>query len=182
MIGRGRRRALASLLVAGWLLVATSLGTVAVAADPSAGPAASPSAGPTITTAPDCAERYPDPGPAGLDLRLGCVVSELVGAYTGSSDPSVAPRISDWLRPLGIVLIGVAVVAAGALYARRRAGRRLVAAAPTAWWSCPGCRSLNAAGAETCYRCGRAWEADALELRTDAEPPAPQAFGRRGDR
>ena len=172
---------LASLLVAGCLLPAV-LVAVATAAEPATGPAPSPSADPTPTAPPDCSERYPDPGPAGLDLRLGCIVSQVVGAYTGSADPSAEPRISDWLRPLGIVLAGVVVLAVAALHVRGRVGRRLVASAPTAWWSCPACRSVNAAGTEACYRCGRGWEAEALELRTDAEPPAPQSFGRRSDR
>lgn len=182
MIGRGRRHALVSLLLAGWLLVAATLAAVAIAADPTVGPTGGSSAGPTTTNAPTCAERNPDPGPAGIDLRLGCIVTTLIGAYSDPADPSVAPRISTWLRPLGIALGGVIIAALGVRFVRRRAGRRLVAAAPTAWWSCPACRSMNAAGAEACYSCGRAWEAGAVELRTDAEPPAPQSFGRRGDR
>jgi hypothetical protein len=64
----------------------------------------------------------------------------------------------------------------------RRAGRRLVGTVPTAWWSCPDCRSLNAAGTARCYSCGRDRDEEALELRTDAEPPAAQSFGRRADR
>jgi hypothetical protein len=132
---------------------------------------------------PTCAERYPADGPAGIDLQLGCLVNELVGHFTGAdAGPGrESPRISAYLGPIALGAFGLVGLLLGLRVARRSAGRRLAPAAPTSFWSCLGCRSLNAAGRAACYRCGRAWEAGAAELRTDGEPPAPQSFGTRDD-
>jgi hypothetical protein len=154
-------------------------------APPSPLAAAGPSPTPAPTTAthpPTCAERYPAEGPAGVDLQLGCVVRELIG-YFGGLGPSDEPqRLTGYLLPIAAFTLGLVVLLAVAWTLHRRASRRIAPATPVAWWSCPACRSLNAAGRTTCYRCGRAFEAGATEMRTDAEPPAPQAFGRRQDR
>jgi hypothetical protein len=162
-----------------WLLAMTTV-------QPGPGHAADPPAtpGPDASGRPaTCAQRYPADGPAGIDLQLGCVVSELVGHYTGADagPRREPPRISSYLAPITLGAVGLVGLLLVLHAARRSAGRRLAPAAPTSFWSCPGCRSLNAAGRAACYRCGRAWEAGAAELRTDAEPPAPQSFGTRDD-
>jgi hypothetical protein len=147
------------------------------AADPASSP--SPIA---ATHPPTCADRFPADGPAGVDLRLGCVVRELIG-YFGGLGPSDEPqRLTGYLLPIVSVTLALVALLAAARTLHRRAGRRIAPAMPVAWWSCPACRSLNAAGRATCYRCGRPFEAGAVEMRTDAERPASQAFGRRQDR
>ena len=157
---------------------------VAFAAPPS-GRAVGPSPRPDaveVTRPPTCAERYPAEGPGGVDLQLGCVVRELIG-YFGGLGPSDEPqRLTTYLVPIAAVVSAVVALLLAGWHLHRRASRRIAPATPVAWWSCPACRSLNAAGRATCYRCGRPFEAGSIEMRTDAEPPAPQAFGRRHDR
>lgn len=165
------------VLVSGALAIATLQPLPVRAVDPSAAPDPGPSRPLT------CLDRYPADGPAGVDLLLGCIVNEVTQAYLGAGRASDAepPGISAYLGQ-GALLAGVLVLLALALRAiRDRAGRRLAPALPTTWWSCRGCKSLNAAGRTVCYRCGRPQEAGTAELRTDAEPPAPQSFGRRID-
>jgi hypothetical protein len=109
-------------------------------------------------------------------------VRELIG-YFGGLGPSDEPqRLTGYLLPIAAVTLALVALLAVAWSLHRRASRRIAPATPVAWWSCPACRSLSAAGRTTCYRCGRPFEADSIEMRTDAEPPAPQAFGRRQDR
>jgi hypothetical protein len=162
------------------VLAAVSAGPVTVwAASPEPSATTSPTARP-----PTCAERYRAEGPGGVDLQLGCIVNELV-AYAGGLGPSDQPqRLTAYLAPMAMVVGGLAVLLLAVRVLNRRAARRLAPATPVAWWSCPACRSLNADGRTACYRCGRPFEVGAIEMRTDAEPPAPQAFGRRdpGDR
>jgi hypothetical protein len=151
--------------------------TPILAADPSPTAAALPTA-----RAPTCAERYPSEGPGGVDLQLGCVVSELVGFFGGLGPSDEPQRLTGYLLPIVAVALALAGLLVAAWTLHRRASRRIAPTMPVAWWSCPVCRSLNAAGRETCYRCGRAFDAAAIELRTDGEPLAPQSFGRRMDR
>ncbi len=113
-----------------------------------------PSPTPVVTEPPPtCAQRYPADGPAGVDLRLGCIVAELVGAYTSPGDITTAPRISSWLKPIAFAGAGLVLVWIVARWMSRRAGVRLAPVVPAAWWSCSGCRSLNADGTVACYRC-----------------------------
>ena len=151
--------------------------SVAAATGASADPNAT---NPPAARPPTCAERYPAEGPGGVDLQLGCLVTELVGFYTGAGASIVGEpvRIPAYLWPAALL------VAAGvplAFVARRFLGRRVASVAPTAFWQCPACRSVNPAGAEACYRCRRPWEPGVTEFRSDGEPPAPQSFGRRHD-
>src|SRR6185503_19649665 len=76
--GLARPARIPSLALA--LTMLAALPAIAAAADPSAPPQPRP---------PTCAERYPEEGPAGVDLRLGCIVSELVGLYR--PDQATAP-------------------------------------------------------------------------------------------
>ncbi|TAK00641.1 MAG: hypothetical protein EPO36_07935 [Chloroflexota bacterium] len=169
-----------AMVVAALVIAMSAAGPVIVrAASPEPSATTSPTARP-----PTCAERYPAEGPGGVDLQLGCLVNELV-SYAGGLGPSDQPqRLTAYLAPIAAVAAGLAVLLLVARQLNRRAARRVAPATPVAWWSCPACRSLNAAGRDTCYRCGRPFEVGAVEMRTDAEPPAPQAFGRRdlGDR
>lgn len=140
------------------------------AADPSAPPEPRP---------PTCAERFPEEGPAGVDLRLGCIVSEVVGLYT-PGQASTPPTISTYALFLVGLVLGVAVVAllATRLLARR-AGEAMASVTPDAWWQCPTCRSVNGAGVTRCYSCGSPRPADVgVILETDASPGTPQSFGR----
>lgn len=159
---------IARLLLAVALLLAAPAG--AVAADPSAAPEARP---------PTCAERFPEEGPAGVDLRLGCVVSDVVGLYT-PGQASAPPTISTYaLALVGMVLsvAGLGVLATRLL--ARRAGEALAPVMPDAWWQCPTCRSVNGAGVTRCYSCGSPRPADAgVILETDDSPGTPQSFGR----
>ncbi|MBI2763070.1 MAG: hypothetical protein HYX54_04875 [Chloroflexi bacterium] len=141
----------------------TASAGAAAAVEPSTEPSAEASQRP-----PTCSERYPDKGPAGLDLRLACVVTELVGAYSNPGDAASPPRISDWLRPLGLASGGLLLISVLVRGVVRRAGNRLAPVVPASWWSCPECRSLNPTGATACYRCRRAWTPD-LEVMTPSD-------------
>lgn len=162
--------ALRSIPAALLLLAALWAPTAALAADPGAAPTAHP---------PSCAERYPEPGPAGVDLRLGCIVSELVGLYT-PGQAAAPPTISTYALALIALAVGIAVLSiAVARLLARRAGRALAPVTPDAWWQCPTCRSVNAAGASRCYSCGAARPAEIeVMLATDGAPSTPQSFGR----
>jgi len=110
--------------------------------------------------------------------RLGPLVD--TGPFALARNPLYIGNIMLWVgfalvaaRPWLVALVLVA------RQLNRRADRWIAPAAPVAWWPCPACRSLNVARRETCYRCGRPLESGTAEMRTDAEPPAPQSFGRR---
>jgi hypothetical protein len=128
---------------------------------------------------PTCAERYPAEGPAGVDLRLGCIVSEVVGLYRpGQAGPP--PTLSTYAVWLGILLvagIGLALVVLRAL--GRGAGRRLAPTTPDAWWVCATCHSINGTATSRCYNCAapRPDDPGAL-LPTSDDPATPQSFGR----
>ena len=170
MSGRlARALAATALVVAVAFFVAGALAGPIAAADPSPTP-----------RPPTCAEQYPGEGPAGVDLRLGCIARELVGLYTGEEPSGQATRLSAYLAPIIGVAVAVAVAIGLLQLARRRAGRRLAPATPAAWWLCPVCRSVNAAGRPACYSCGAAWTADALVVPTADHPETIQRFG--GDR
>lgn len=158
----------AQVLVAVALLLAAPAG--AFAADPSAAPEA---------RAPTCAERFPEEGPAGVDLRLGCIVSEVVGLYT-PGQASVPPTISTYALVLAsIVVAGVLLAMLATRLLARRAGEALAPVTPDAWWQCPTCRSVNGAGVTRCYSCGSPRPADVgVILETADSPGTPQSFGR----
>jgi len=150
------------------LPVATALGLVigltlgpatALAGDP---PSGSPAHDPT------CQERYPNDGPGGVDLQLGCVIAQVVGAYSGADTRDPAP-LSSYLRPLLLVaLLGAGLIVA-LLLARRRLGRRLAPVLAAEWWSCPTCHSVNPGVATSCYACGTARPEDAPTMARDDE-------------
>jgi hypothetical protein len=160
--------ALTRLLLAASLLLAAP--TVALAADPTAPPDPRP---------PTCAERFPEEGPAGVDLRLGCVVSELVGLYT-PGQAAAPPTISTYALGLIGLVVAIALVAVlGTRLLARRAGAVLGPVTPEAWWQCPRCRSINGAGVTRCYSCGSTRPDDvAVTLTTSDAPGVPQSFGR----
>jgi hypothetical protein len=109
---------------------------------------------PTATRAPSCSERFPAEGPAGVDLRLGCIVSELVGLYT-ASNRGEPPRLSAYVLVLaGGVAAGALRVALALRLLARRASERLAPVTPAEWWVCPECQSVNATSASRCYACG----------------------------
>lgn len=140
-----------------------------LAADPTPDPA-------TVVRPPTCAERYPEEGPAGVDLRLGCIIGELVSQYTGSVGREATPASTYGLIMLGILLAGFAAVWLAGRYLRRAAGRRFAPVRPDEWWLCGTCRSVNGAGVEHCYSCG-APPTDGPTLRTDESPSIAQSFG-----
>lgn len=176
--GPGARKGIVALLalVASVALGSTALGSLATvhAADPTQAPGVP--AGP-----PTCAERFPAEGPAGLDLRLGCIVSEVVGLYT-AGQVAPPPSLSTYAIFLGVVALGgiVALGVIGHLVARR-AGRRLAPALAGAWWICATCRSVNGAGVSLCYACGSG-RPDGPMLTTDEHPEISQSFGSRRKR
>ncbi|NJD28440.1 MAG: hypothetical protein FIA92_09095 [Chloroflexi bacterium] len=129
---------------------------VAVASIALARPAVAQDASPTPapTRGLTCSERFPAEGPAGVDLRLGCIVSELVGLYTASSRDE-PPTLSAYVIVLvaGIAAAGLAG-ALGLRIVARRASRRLAPVLPSEWWVCPSCHSVNPTAASRCYACG----------------------------
>jgi hypothetical protein len=154
-----------------------------------AGAALAGEPGPTPVTR-TCADRYPVTGPAGLDLRLGCIAAEIVGSVTGAGSRAEEARISSWLLPIGLFLAGLLVLTRLVPAATGRLNRRMAPATPEAWWACPRCRSLNPAGSTRCYACGAPWRPEALtidgatgQLRRPDTSGDPLAPGREtGDR
>lgn len=141
---------------------------VVLGADPTPDPGAAPLRPPT------CAERFPEEGPAGVDLKLGCIVSEVVGLYTPDAPP---PPLSTYAILVGIVITaGVLLVWVVGRMLAHRAGRRLAPVLADAWWVCGRCRSVNGAGVEHCYSCG-AGRPDGPMLTTSDRPEIPQSFG-----
>jgi len=131
---------------------------------------------PTATRIPTCSERFPAEGPAGVDLRLGCIVSELVGLYTASSRDE-PPRLSAYALMLaGLLAFGSLLVALVVRLLARRAAARLAPVIPTAWWVCPSCNSVNATSASRCYACGGPPGAGP-PMTTDPSPGAPRSPG-----
>jgi hypothetical protein len=139
---------------------------------------ADPTAAPDATARPaTCAERFPEEGPAGVDLRLGCTVGEVVGVYTAANPGRPAP-LSTYAILVGIVIAGGLGLAwlVGRFFARR-AGRRLAPVLPSTWWVCASCSSVNGAGVQRCYSCGTP-QPDGPMLSTADDPGIPQSFGR----
>ena len=104
---------------------------------------------------PACAEQSA-PAAGGIDMRLVCTTNEVVGAYTGrpgAVKAAGAPDGSEIAAAAVAVLALVGLVVAGYAVVRRRTERRLAPAVPDEWWTCPACRSLNAAGMPRCYAC-----------------------------
>ena len=143
---------------------------VTLAADPTQGPAASTPAPPT------CAERFPAEGPAGVDLRLGCIVGEVVGLYTAGQATPPAPLSTYAIVVAALVLVAVIAVWLLGKALARRASRRLAPVLASEWWVCASCRSVNAAGVARCYSCGSD-RPDGPMLRTDEHPEVAQSFG-----
>ncbi len=142
----------------------------ALAADPTPGPAIDPNRPPT------CAERFPEEGPAGVDLRLGCIVGSVIGAYT-TAQAAIATPLSSYAIMLGFVIaagIG-AVWLVGRLLARR-AGERLAPVMPGEWWVCGSCKSVNGANVTRCYSCASP-RPDGPTMSTNAHPEISQSFG-----
>ena len=157
----------------GFSLVASALWLAIAVAAPVAADDPTPTPHP-----PTCAERYPNEGPAGIDLRLGCIAAELVGHYTGATGEPV--KISTYLAPLLVLTGGLALLVVAIRIVRGRAGRRLAPAAPSEWWLCLSCRSVNDPARPACYSCGRPWTPDAPVVPTAERPETVQRFG--GDR
>ncbi|HTK45187.1 MAG TPA: hypothetical protein VL749_07535 [Patescibacteria group bacterium] len=165
-----------ALLATGGLLLLSLLALVpgaagAAAADPAAGASPRP---------PTCTERFPAEGPAGVDLRLGCIVSEVIGLWR-PSQTSPPPPLSAYAVAVGI--LAMALIALGLVAARllaRRAGQRLAPVTPEAWWVCPSCHSINGVGTARCYNCALPAPDDISTalLPTSDQPVTPQSFGR----
>lgn len=115
----------------------------AIAADPTAPP-----------SRPTCDERFPADGPAGIDLRLGCLVGEVVGTFTGTTDQGDPAPLSSYLEPLLFTSLALAGAVAALLLSRRLLGRRLAPVTPAEWWTCDACRSVNPGSGSRCYGCG----------------------------
>ena len=128
---------------------------------------------------PTCTERYPADGPAGIDLRLGCIASELVGHYTGAGSGEPVP-ISTYLGPLLALVGGLALLFLAFRFVLGRGQRRMATATPSEWWLCPNCHSVNGQARPTCYSCNRPWTPDAPVVPTADLPEVVQRFG--GDR
>ena len=158
-------------------VLALALALLACLAAPAAVLAADRTPDPNATARPpSCAERFPEDGPAGVDLRLGCIVSEVAGLYTAGQGAAPPP-----LSSYAIVLVGLGIGAAAVALLvgrllRGRAGRRLAPVLADEWWVCASCRSVNGAGVGRCYSCGSA-RPDGPTLRTDAAPATPQSYG-----
>jgi hypothetical protein len=124
---------------------------------------------PTPTRPPTCSDRFPAEGPAGVDLRLGCIVGELVGLYTASSRDE-PPTLSAYVITLTVgVALGAVLVLVALRVLARRASRRLAPVLSSEWWICPSCQSVNATTATRCYACGGP-PGDGPTMVTDADP------------
>lgn len=165
----GRAGAVAAILLVAAALV---LPVAAGAASPTEPPA--PTARP-----PTCAERYPDPGPGGLDLRIPCIVRELMGLVENPGDEPA--RLTMWLPTIAMLATAgfIAALILGRIVGRARAGfeRRVAPAAPAVRWSCPRCHSVNEPSRETCYSCGTAWSPAATTMPVAEHPVMVQSFG-----
>ena len=150
MINVGRRSIVALLAAA----------VVSIYAGPPGADGATPAPAPT---APSCADEYPDPGPAGIDLRLGCMVGRVTGLDLGTGSGRDIP-FTTYLTPVAGLLGGAIAVGLLVRFLRRRAAARLAPTLPTSWWACPRCGSVNRDGAARCYACGAPWTADAQRL------------------
>ncbi|HJW21110.1 MAG TPA: Ran-binding zinc finger domain-containing protein [Candidatus Limnocylindrales bacterium] len=131
--------------------IASSVAVMAVLAAGSVAAAADPTSPPPRLT---CDQRFPANGPAGVDLRLGCLVGEVVGTFTGATDQGDPAPLSSYLEPLVLVGLGLAGMVVALVLTRRALGHRLAPVAPSEWWSCGACRSLNPGSASRCYSCG----------------------------
>lgn len=146
-----------------------------------AGLAADPGTAGSETPRPaTCAERFPAEGPAGVDLRLGCVVSEVIGLWRPDQSTR-PPTLSTYAIFTGILVVAIAGL--GMISVRlfaRRAGARLAPTTPDAWWVCPTCRSVNGLTASRCYNCATAQPdaGAAAVMETRDDPLTPQTFGR----
>lgn len=151
------------------LLAALAAPAATLAADPTPDPGAS-------ARPPTCSERFAEEGPAGVDLRLGCIVSEVVGLYT-AGQAGAPPPLSSYAIALALLVLGVVVLAVVAgRFIGRQAGERLAPVLADEWWVCASCRSVNGAGIARCYSCGSS-RPDGPTLRTDTAPATPQSFG-----
>lgn len=169
----GRARVGATLVL---LAASLSWPITVAAADPAATPTSTPAPTPRPLT---CAERYPDPGPGGLDLRIPCIVRELMGLVEDPGDRP--PRLTEWLPTIALLAAGglIAAVILGRMVgaARARMGWRLAPAAPGLRWSCPRCHSANEPSRERCYSCGLAWTPEAMTMPVSEHPVMVQSFG-----
>jgi hypothetical protein len=139
-----RLASLAGLVLLPALVIATLAGPLeTAAADPTSPPARA-----------SCEERFPADGPAGVDLRLGCLVGEIFGTFTGTTDQGEPAPLSSYLEPLLLAVLAVAGAVVALALSRRLLGRRLAPVTPAEWWSCDACRSLNPGSADHCYACG----------------------------
>ena len=158
---------LAPLVLAAMLGLGSAAGVLA--ADPTQAPGVP--AGP-----PTCAERFPAEGPAGVDLRLGCIVSEVVGLYTAGQTAPPPPLSTYAMVVAAFVLAAVVAVWLAGRFVARRAARRMAPVLAAEWWICASCRSVNGAGVARCYSCGSG-RPDGPMLTTDEHPEIAQSFG-----
>ena len=139
--------------------------------------AADPTPSPDGDRPRTCAERFPEEGPAGVDLKLGCIVGQVVGLYSTAATSKPAP-LSTYAIVIGVlVACGLAAVWLVGRLVSRKAGERMAPVLAGEWWVCAKCRSVNGAGVTRCYSCGSP-PPDGPMMRTSDDPGTPQSFGR----
>lgn len=165
---RGPRGAVRAF-VAALAFVACALAPATLAADPS--PSPDPARPPT------CAERFPDEGPAGVDLKLGCIVGQVVGLYSTAATAQPAPLSTYAIGVALLVAAGLGAVWLVGRFASQKAGERMAPVLAGEWWVCATCKSVNGAGVTRCYSCGSP-PPDGATMHTSETPGTPQSFGR----
>jgi hypothetical protein len=120
------------------------------------------SAGPALAHDFDCSAVSAD-GSAG-DPGAVCTIDAATGRYTHHHQFGLDPALGMLALFGGIGIAGVGALAWRILGGR--GGRRLEETAPSDWWQCGACGSLNQPNRGLCYSCRRPYDPSAARVPT----------------